>query len=414
MEQGGSGCHSPGRFASSRGEWLAMVHSAIYDAVNAIQGSPTLYTAESAGAGASRGRCGGGGRTPRARVSLSRPADESRRGARHVPRAVRRRCRQDGGHCAGQVDRRLDHRPASHDGWDRFVTYDGGQDAGQWHATAPMYDVALLPQWADLDPFTMNSPSQFRPTGPPGLTSQAYADAFNEVKDLGGGDQHDADGRPDQIARFWADGAGTLHPAGPLEPDRRAGRARPQGNSLAENARLFAELNVALADAAIVAWDAKYAYNSWRPDHGDPRGRHDGNAGDRGRRRLDAAAGHAAVPRVHLAATAPSARRRPRSWPPSSATLRRFTTDSLTPARRDADVRQLQRRGRGGGQEPDLRRHPLPVLEPGRPGSRAERGPVRAATFSTTTDTLPPTIIVDRPGAGPRDRTRTSCSRAMS
>ena len=66
------------------------------------------------------------------------------------------------------------------------------------------------------------------------------------------------------IAQFWADGAGTETPPGHWNHIAQDVVAMT-GNSLEENARLFALLNIAMADAAICAWDAKYTYNFWRP-----------------------------------------------------------------------------------------------------------------------------------------------------
>ena len=113
----------------------------------------------------------------------------------------------------------------------------------------------------------MRSGSQFRPAPPPTLTSVEYAMAFDEVKDLGG----DGINTPTQrtaeqteIARFWADGAGTASLAGHWNSIAE-GVAQQRGNSLTENARLFAMLNIAMADAYISSWDAKYTYDFWRP-----------------------------------------------------------------------------------------------------------------------------------------------------
>src|SRR5262249_7147764 len=66
------------------------------------------------------------------------------------------------------------------------------------------------------------------------------------------------------IARFWADGSGTVTPPGHWN-QIAAEIANSSTNNLADNARLLAELNFALADAGIVAWDAKYHYGFWRP-----------------------------------------------------------------------------------------------------------------------------------------------------
>jgi len=67
-----------------------------------------------------------------------------------------------------------------------------------------------------------------------------------------------------QIALFWADGAGTETPPGHWNSIAQD-VAAAKGNTLEENARLFALLNLAMADAAICAWDAKYSFSFWRP-----------------------------------------------------------------------------------------------------------------------------------------------------
>ncbi|WP_291862968.1 Ig-like domain-containing protein, partial [Accumulibacter sp.] len=150
------------------------------------------------------------------------------------------------------------------DGFDDFVDFTGSTAPGQWQASAPIYAVALLPQWADLQPFAMSSPSEFRPPAPPALDSATYTADFAEVKTLGSATGSTRSAEQTEIARFWADGAGTDTPPGHWNRIA-ATLATAQGNSLAANARLFAQLNVALADASIAAWDAKYHYTAWRP-----------------------------------------------------------------------------------------------------------------------------------------------------
>ncbi|MDA9391354.1 hypothetical protein WN73_11870, partial [Bradyrhizobium sp. CCBAU 45394] len=153
----------------------------------------------------------------------------------------------------------------AHDGWDAYVTDEGSTGVGQWRPTAPMYATALLPQWANLEPFAMTGSSQFLPGPPPDMTSQAYADAVNETKSLGSATSTTRTADQTQIARFWADGAGTYTPAGAWNEIAEE-VSQQQGDSLAQDALLFAELNVAEADAGIAAWNAKYTYNAWRPD----------------------------------------------------------------------------------------------------------------------------------------------------
>jgi membrane-associated phospholipid phosphatase len=155
----------------------------------------------------------------------------------------------------------------STDGAGVTVPYTPGSGPGVWQPTPPAFAAALFPQWPTVTPFTMTSGSQFRPDPPPALTSAAYATALNEVKALGGdGTTTPSSRTPAQtaIATFWADNAGTETPPGHWNTIA-ADVARARGTTAVENARLFALLNLALADAAIVAWDCKYVNNFWRP-----------------------------------------------------------------------------------------------------------------------------------------------------
>jgi hypothetical protein len=113
-------------------------------------------------------------------------------------------------------------------------------------------------------PFAISSSSQFRPPGPPSLDSEQYAADYNEVKELGAAVGSTRTEDQTQIALFWADGAGTETPPGHWNSIAQI-IAAAQGNTLEENARLFALLNIAMADAAICAWDAKYTFQFWHP-----------------------------------------------------------------------------------------------------------------------------------------------------
>ena len=101
-------------------------------------------------------------------------------------------------------------------------------------------------------------------TGSAALESARYATDFNEVKALGAA--IGSTRSPDQtvIALFWADGAGTETPPGHWNSIAQSVAATFR-NTLDQNARLFALLNIAMADAAICAWDAKYWFAFWRP-----------------------------------------------------------------------------------------------------------------------------------------------------
>jgi hypothetical protein len=150
------------------------------------------------------------------------------------------------------------------DGANATVTYTPGTNPGDWVPTPTAFAPALLPQWPNVVPFALTSGSQFRPAGEPDMTSQAYADALNEVQQLGSATSATRTADQTDIALFWADGAGTFTPPGHWNQIAQ-NVSLSKGLSLAENAFLFLLLNVAEADAGIASWDAKYAENVWRP-----------------------------------------------------------------------------------------------------------------------------------------------------
>src|SRR5262249_54444916 len=147
---------------------------------------------------------------------------------------------------------------------------------GAWLPTPPDYRSALLPHWRDVSCFALRNSSQFRPEPPPTLASSAYTAAFDEVKTLGS--RRSAIRTVDQtdIAGFWDDGAGSATPPGHWNEIART-VAQARGTTTRENARLFALLNLALADAGIACWDCKFIYNFWRPVHAIRDAGSDGN-----------------------------------------------------------------------------------------------------------------------------------------
>jgi hypothetical protein len=152
----------------------------------------------------------------------------------------------------------------STDGSTASSSYASINAPGRWRPTGPGFAAPLLPQWGDVTPFGVPSTAPFLPAAPPALDSPEYAAALNEVKAIGPaiGSTRTAD--QTQIAQFWANGAGTETPPGHW--NRIAlDVGQLQGLSLKQNARMLAMLNVALADAAIVCWDGKYQYDLWRP-----------------------------------------------------------------------------------------------------------------------------------------------------
>ncbi len=110
-----------------------------------------------------------------------------------------------------------------------------------------------------LKPFLMESPSQFRSEGPNALTSTAYAEDFAEVKELGA--QNSSTRTADQTAAavFWQ-----FAPIALWNPLARELAARHDLGA-ADQARLYAMVNLAAADGAIACWNDKYYWSFWRP-----------------------------------------------------------------------------------------------------------------------------------------------------
>lgn len=136
------------------------------------------------------------------------------------------------------------------------------------------------PEWGAVTPFMMPSSASFVSalTPPPALTSQAYTDAFNEVKSYGALNSAVRTTAQTNEALFWAYDRATMGPP-PVIYDRNLTEIGAQvGNSPAQNARMFAIASVAMADAAIASWDAKFSADFWRPVTAIQQAATDGNA----------------------------------------------------------------------------------------------------------------------------------------
>ena len=131
---------------------------------------------------------------------------------------------------------------------------------GAYQSTPPNFPKQpQFTHWSQVTPFALERANQFRPGPPPSLTGDVYTDAFSEVKSLGIAGSSTA--TPDQAlrGRFWNGAIQNYW----NEIAQTAALAHDL--TTAQNARLFALLNLSFADGVIAFYDAKYTYNFWRP-----------------------------------------------------------------------------------------------------------------------------------------------------
>ena len=130
---------------------------------------------------------------------------------------------------------------------------------GAWRPTPLANAPGAGPQFASMEPWVLTRPGQFRLPPPWPLISPEYAADLSEVRMMGAFSGSGRSSDQSDLALFWAGNT-------PLYWNRVASQIATQRSlPLLQEARLFARLNVAMADAAIACWDSKYRYVFWRP-----------------------------------------------------------------------------------------------------------------------------------------------------
>ena len=280
---------------------LAMVHVAVHDALNAVSrrydayyfegpADPAASTDAVIAAAAHTVLVGvvGNYGTPAQKGTTFALLDQSYKTS--LARVTDGPARNKGiavGRAAGAAILKL----RSEDGAVRDVPYTPGMGPGKWRphpnpvpANPPIanpdlargYLPSALPGWGNVTPFTLLSASQFWLSGPPPLTSEAYARDYNEVKNVGGKISTVRTEDQTQIARFWFEGPGTWNTIARTVANTRALDVR-------DSARALALMNLAMADAYIAGFKIRYVYDLWRPVTAIREGDNDGNdatAGD--------------------------------------------------------------------------------------------------------------------------------------
>ena len=140
------------------------------------------------------------------------------------------------------------------------IPYVFGTAPGDYQSTPPNFPAQpQFTQWSRVTPFALERASQFRPGPPPALSSDTYSDAFNQIKSLGIVNSTTATADEALTGRFWNGAIQNYW--------NEITQTFSQAHNLttAQSARLFALLNLSLADDVIAFYDAKYTYNFWRP-----------------------------------------------------------------------------------------------------------------------------------------------------
>jgi hypothetical protein len=267
----------------------AMMHAAMYDAVNSIEGSHTPYltdanpgnspffagiyrnrriSQEAAAAIAAHGVLVG--LYPSRQAIYDAELADSLDGIPNIEKQL--------AVPIGQLVAQRMLQARANDGWK--VTppaYILPPTPGNWQPTPPNFAAATFTHYPGVTPFALTSNAQFDVAPPPALTTERYTADFNEVKEIGKDTSATRTAEQTQIARLWGP-VGT--PTNFLFVWNNVARsaALARESTLAEKARLFALLHIAHHDALQTTFTSKFKYGLWRPVTAIRRADEDGNA----------------------------------------------------------------------------------------------------------------------------------------
>jgi VCPO second helical-bundle domain len=258
----------PGR--SSRA--MAIMHIAMFDALDAVVGGYTSYTGTQAASHTSvDAAISQAARDTLAALFPSQTATFNTYLAQDLAAVKNAQQKANGidlGHRAAAAILAMrvndgSQIPEPHVGVDYFTS----DLPGHWRQDPiSLIPLALGAYWGQCIPFVVNSTSQFRAPPPPDMTSAAYTAAYNEVKNLGGATSTQRTEEQTFIGIFWAyDGTPSLCAPPRLYNQITVQIADQRHSSAIQFARLLALVNTAMADAGMTIWESKYYYDFWRP-----------------------------------------------------------------------------------------------------------------------------------------------------
>lgn len=253
--------HAHAMTAGANAFELPIVQVAVYDAVNAVAGylfesygpKPSVTEPASPEAAAIA--------AAHAVLVALRPAQQADLDTKYATSlaALPDGPEKDNGIAVGQQTAAAMLALRANDGRNATVPYTPGTEPGDWQPTPPGFLPAFAPHIALITPWLIESPAQFRAPKPLSLKSNRWAKEYNEVKEAGSASSTTRTAEQTDNARFYTDNTVVMW--------NRTWRSisTAQHLSLLENARYFAWLTTAMADAFIACWESKYFYGFWRP-----------------------------------------------------------------------------------------------------------------------------------------------------
>jgi len=241
---------------------FAIMHAAIYDAVNAIEGSHTPYLIRLAWVSPTASQEAAASAAAHEVLLALYPSFKATLDAQFQQSLTQI---SGGDKAAGvSVGQTVAERILALRSNDRSSAqpplFVFGSAPGDYQSPPPNFPKQpQFTHWSRVTPFALQQANQFRPGPPPSLTSETYSDVFNEVKTFGIVNSNAASADQALTGRFWNGAIQNYW----NEITQTA--AEHRNLTTAQTARLFAMLNLALADSVIAFYDAKYTYNFWRP-----------------------------------------------------------------------------------------------------------------------------------------------------
>ena len=257
---------------------FAMMHAAMFDAVNSIDGSYTPYLVEVPGSknASIEAAAAKAAHDVLSALYPSRRTVFATEFLASIQSIDDNRLQQ--GINVGRISAERLLAERANDGWNAVPpSYALAPLPGNWQPTPPGNSAAAFTHYPAVVPFALESSTQFAPGPPPALTSAEYAADLNEVKQLGSANSATRTADQTKVAQLWG-GVGTSTNFLFVWNNVARTVALEKGISTVEMARLFALTNIALHDALQTTFASKFEYGLWRPVTAIRRADEDGNA----------------------------------------------------------------------------------------------------------------------------------------